>query len=202
MMKLLHSPASPFVRKAVIAAHELGLTDQIEIIHGDYNDPDNMLFKVSPVGKLPALVAKDGRVFTSSQTICRFLDTQSDARALFPANDHAKFRVIENEALADALMDAAVDRMRNRRKADQDPSAAEEAKFKRRVTAILDAMEANPGWLSDKFFIDDIAWICALEYLDFRFGDEDWRQGRPSLTAWYDMHADRPSVVASRPSNA
>lgn len=202
MMKLLHSPASPFVRKAVIAAQELGLWEQIEVIHGDYNDPNNELFKVSPVGKLPALVANDGRVFTSSQTICRFLDSQSNARALFPANEHAKFRVIENEALADALMDAAVDRMRNVRKADQEASAAEEAKFKRRVTAILDMMEANPGWLSDKFFIDDIAWICALDYLDFRFGHEPWREGRPSLAAWYDMHADRPSVASTRPQNA
>ncbi len=202
MMKLLHSPASPFVRKAVIAAQELGLWDQIEVIHGDYNDPDNELFKVSPVGKLPALVASDGRVFTSSQTICRFLDSQSDARALFPANEHAKFRVIENEALADALMDAAVDRMRNVRKADQDASPAEEAKFKRRVNAVLDMMEANPGWLSDKFFIDDIAWICALDYLDFRFAHEPWRDGRPSLAAWYDMHADRPSVAGTRPQDA
>ncbi len=201
-MKLLHSPASPFVRKAVIAAYELELWDQIEVVHGDYNDPDNELFKVSPVGKLPALVANDGRVFTSSQTICRFLDSQSNAKALFPANEHAKFRVLENEALADALMDAAVDRMRNVRKADQDPSPAEEAKFKRRVTAILDLMEANPGWLSDKFFIDDIAWICALDYLDFRFGHEPWREGRPSLAAWYDMHADRPSVANTRPQNA
>ena len=31
-MKLYHSPASPFVRKALVAAHELGLAERIEIV--------------------------------------------------------------------------------------------------------------------------------------------------------------------------
>jgi glutathione S-transferase len=38
-----------------------------------------------------------------------------------------------------------------------------------------------------------------LGWLDFRFGDDDWRSGRPNLARWYERFAARPSMQATIP---
>ena len=40
---------------------------------------------------------------------------------------------------------------------------------------------------------------CALGYLDFRYGDEDWRATRPRLAAWFERFSERPSMARSAP---
>jgi hypothetical protein len=43
---------------------------------------------------------------------------------------------------------------------------------------------------------------CSLGYLDFRFPQDQWRNGRPNLGAWYEEFAKRPSMVATMPKAA
>jgi glutathione S-transferase len=35
--------------------------------------------------------------------------------------------------------------------------------------------------------------------LDFRYDDKNWRASCPSLAAWYETFAKRPSMEATRP---
>ena len=51
MMILRSSPASPFGRKVRIAAALLGLTEEIEIVAADTNDPGESLRLQNPLGK-------------------------------------------------------------------------------------------------------------------------------------------------------
>jgi len=39
-----------------------------------------------------------------------------------------------------------------------------------------------------------------LDWLDFRFGADDWRIGRPALAAWFAGFSQRPSMQATLPS--
>ena len=55
--------------------------------------------------------------------------------------------------------------------------------------------------IGDALDIGTLTVGCALGYLDFRFADTDWRAGRPTLAAWYQGHAKRPSMAASAPRN-
>ena len=48
--------------------------------------------------------------------------------------------------------------------------------------------------------IGTISLGCALGYLDFRFGDLDWRASRPNLAAWWSGFSSRPSMVATAPT--
>jgi glutathione S-transferase len=48
-MKLRHNPASPYVRKVMVVAHELGLADRIELLST----------AVSPVETNPTLAAEN-----------------------------------------------------------------------------------------------------------------------------------------------
>ena len=58
--------------------------------------------------------------------------------------------------------------------------------------------EAEAGSLAEApFGIGEIAVGCALSYLDFRFADLDWRDGRPKLAHWHEGFRARPSVRAT-----
>jgi glutathione S-transferase len=46
----------------------------------------------------------------------------------------------------------------------------------------------------------DIAVACALGYLDFRFPELGWREGRPRLAAFDAAMVARPSMQASAPT--
>jgi glutathione S-transferase len=44
-----------------------------------------------------------------------------------------------------------------------------------------------------------LAIFAALGYLDFRLAAEDWRIGRPRLSAWFNRAADRDSFRRTVP---
>ena len=69
-----------------------------------------------------------------------------------------------------------------------------------RKKAILDSLELEaPELAAIQFGIGHIAIGCALSYLDFRYADEDWREGRQRLAHWHATFAARPSVEATEP---
>lgn len=44
-----------------------------------------------------------------------------------------------------------------------------------------------------------VAIGCALDYLDFRLPELDWRAGRPALADWAEAFAERPAMRETRP---
>ena len=75
-MKLFHAAASPFVRKVMITAHELGLVDRMELVQHPSTPlaPNPELIAANPVGRVPALVTEDAGVLFDSRVICRYLN--------------------------------------------------------------------------------------------------------------------------------
>ena len=61
-MKLFHAAASPFVRKVMITAIELGLDERIELLasaaHPVRRDP--RIIACNPLGKVPTLITEEG----------------------------------------------------------------------------------------------------------------------------------------------
>ena len=66
MMKLHWSPKSPYVRKVMVCAHELGLTDRIELVRSvaAMLKPNVRLMEDNPLSKIPTLVLPDGSVYS------------------------------------------------------------------------------------------------------------------------------------------
>jgi len=203
-MKLRHSPTSPFVRKVMVLAHEVGLAARIETVPTAPGADEATLARDNPLGKVPALVANDGTVLYDSPVICEYLDSLGDGVRAFPAAGAARWTALCRQALADGILDAAV----LRRYEEMRPAARQSAEWidrqRRKLTRGLDALEADAaaGRLADPagaFSIGDIAVACALGYLDLRYPGEDWRNGRPALAAWYAEAAKRPSMTATAP---
>ena len=70
MMKLLYGGLSPFVRKAMIVAHEKGVVEKLELVPAPVNplQPLDLAIAVNPLGKIPALTLDDGTVIYGSRS--------------------------------------------------------------------------------------------------------------------------------------
>jgi glutathione S-transferase len=202
-MKLHWSPRSPFVRKVMIVAHERGLTSRITCVRtvAATAKPHAELMKDNPLSKIPTLVLEDGMVIYDSPVICEYFDSLGDledAPKLFPRDPKARLAALRRQALGDGFLDLLVllrdERMRAQASAVHLGSAGV------RKRAILDSLEREAAALAaGRFDIGHVSIGCALSYLDFRYGDEDWRGDHPRLAAWHAMFAARPSVRATEP---
>jgi glutathione S-transferase len=79
-MKLLWSSRSPFARKAMVAAHTVGVADRIVtervVVTAGKSNPDVMA--VNPLNKIPTLVLDDGTTLYGSAVICEYFDSLHD----------------------------------------------------------------------------------------------------------------------------
>lgn len=67
------------------------------------------------------------------------------------------------------------------------------------IEAGLDRLERDAGTLSRELAdIGAISIACALGYLDFRWPDRGWRDGRSGLARWFDVVGQRPSMIATQ----
>jgi len=100
-MRLHWSPRSPFVRKVMIAAHELGLADRLETIRTRVatNQVHKGLLTDNPIGKIPTLLLADGTILYDSVVICEYLDSIAPQPKLFPAAGAARFQALRRHAL-------------------------------------------------------------------------------------------------------
>lgn len=197
MMILRSSLPSPFGRKVKIAASLLGLRDQIEVVLADTNDPADSIRTQNPLGKIPALILEDGRIFFDSRVILEYLDYRAGGNRLVPAEPDARFAVLTQAAQADGLTDAAlllVYENRFREPEKQEPAwITHQAEKVARALACFEA--APPKGSRD---ISHIGLACALGYLDLRF-DGKWRAEHPQLVAWLDaFSAEVPAFETTR----
>ena len=199
-MKLHWSPRSPFVRKVMVVAHELGLADRITCVRtvAATTKPHAELMRDNPLSKIPTLVLDDGTVIYDSPVICEYLDGLSGAPKLHPAEPKARLVALRRQALGDGFLDLLVLLRDERLRAN--PSEVHKASAAARKAAVIDALDREADALATApFGIGHIAIGCALSYLDFRYADEDWRKAHPRIAAWHAGFAARPSVRATEP---
>ena len=192
-MKLYLNPPSPYARKVVVVAHEVGLAGKIEVLKFDpWIDPP-MLVDATPLCKVPALVDGDGSLIVESGTIAEFL--MDRAGQPLPAGP-ARFEVLARAAVAHGMMDAAFISVIEKRRPQEKQWQGWIDRQYRALTRTLPIIAVPP---SGRFDLGDITLACTLAYLDFRVGNLGWREIRADLADWLDSVSDRPSMVASKP---
>jgi glutathione S-transferase len=199
-MKLHWSPRSPFVRKVMIAVHELGLGDRIECVRTVVAAarPHLPLMEQNPLSKIPTLVLDDGSVLYDSPVICEYLDGLHDGPKLIPRDGKARMTALRRQALGDGCLDFLL-LLRNEGERAH-PSDVHLNAFNTKRAAVLRTLEREAADLAETpFDIGHIAIGCALSYLDFRFAKDDWRSGHPAIARWHQDFAARPSVRATEP---
>ena len=201
-MKLYHSTTSPYVRKVMVAAIELGLADRIELVPAKVSPIVRTapVIADNPLGKLPTLVADDGMVLFDSRVIAEYLDALVGGGRLIPASGAERWNALTDQALADGLLDAGLlERYETSlRPADKLWPEWRDGQHDK-VMKALDRLERTAAGFAPRVDIGTIAAACALAYLDFRFPDLGWRTGRPQLAGWYAVFATRPAMTATAP---
>jgi glutathione S-transferase len=203
-MKLRYSQSSPYARKVAVVAHERALAGRIELMPAMTSpvQPNADLARDNPLAKIPSLTLDDGSTLYDSRVIAEYLDQLAGAR-LFPPPGPHRWTALRQQALADGLLDAAILIRYERvlRPAEKQWPEWIDGQF-RKIESALDAFEGETASLNKTLTIGSIAAACALGYLDFRFGDFNWRQSRTRLTSFYDKFSARPSMVATRPPSS
>lgn len=204
-MKLFHSPASPYVRKVMVAAWERGIQESIEIL-GSAAGPvkrDETIVAVNSSGKVPCAILPSGAPLFDSRVITQYVDSIGvSGNPIYPAEN--RFDVLTLEALADSILDACLlcryeEVMRPKALFWADWYNSQMAK----IDSGLDDLEGK--WFellsSQGFHAGAIAVTCTLGYLDFRFASKDWRTSRPKLAQWFTEVSKRQSVKETFPQS-
>ena len=198
-LKLHWSPKSPYVRKVMICAHELGLVDRLELVRSvaAMLTPNARLMEDNPLSKIPTLVLDDGFALFDSVVICEYLDSLSQA-SLFPKQGADKWQALRWHAFADGLLDALI-LWRNERERAVPLQPLLDA-FERKVRASLALLESEADALMRApLSIGPITVACALGYLDYRFDTLGWRALAPHLAQWHGEITQRASFQATAP---
>lgn len=204
-MQLIGSLTSPYVRKVrvVLAEKKLDYRLTLENVWAD----DSRIQDYNPLGKVPCLVLDGGEALFDSRVIVEYIDTLSPVGKLLPAAGRERAEAKTWEALADGLLDAALAARMERtwdKRAEHERSQAFIDRQMGKIVAALGAMERGLG---DKphclggahLSLADIAVVCALDYLDFRFADWAWHEAHPALVRLQAKLAQRPSFADTLP---
>jgi glutathione S-transferase len=201
-MKLIGSIASPYVRKVRIVMAEKKL-DYVFVVD-DVWSAESTILQFNPLGKVPCLVMEDGGAMFDSRVIVEYLDTLTPVGKLIPPNGRERAEVKCWEALADGVLDAAV--QIRLEKVQRSPEQRSDVLIERQMTKVRAGLTAMSTGLADKPFfagnhytLADVAAGSALGWLAFRFPEIDWRTDHPNLGKVFDKLSERPSFKDSAP---
>lgn len=200
-MKLIGSYTSPFVRKISVMLLEKGIT--FEFVNESPWVADSQVPDYNPLGKVPALVTAEGKIWYNSAMIAAYLESLHLAPAFLPADPAAALEVRQLETLADGVCDAALLVFRELQKSSPLQSAEEIARQREKIARGLNALEAaatSAKWLNGRdISLADIATVCMLGYLNFRHILPGWQSNRPALVRLADTLFTRASFSHTEP---
>ena len=200
-MKLFHSITSPFVRKVMVCAKELGLEGQMEL-HKAGAHPINRNAEIvaeNPLGQVPTLITNEGLTLYDSRVICEYLDQLGGGGRMFP-RDSSRWQVLVEQSAGDGLLDAGLLCRYEALRPEEHRSSAWTGGQMEKITSTLDQFEKWAPKFGGRVDIGTITIGCALGWFDFRFASNDWRSAHPALAAWFKTFDARPSMAATRPS--
>ncbi|MEP7246173.1 MAG: glutathione S-transferase family protein [Gammaproteobacteria bacterium] len=197
-MKLLYQTHSPYARKALVFAHEVGIAEALEVAHVETSPTcrNELVFAVNPLGKVPVLIRPGLEPIFDSDVICAYLDTLHDGRKLIPPAGEARWHALRVQAVAQGLADAGIAvRWETVRR-------PEHLRYAPLRDGYVDKLIASYDWLereldiASPIHVGHIALATCLSWLEFR-ELTSFRERRPRLADWFDEFEARPSMRAT-----
>jgi len=195
-MKLIGSTTSPFVLKVRVVMAEKKL--DYEFVLENVWAAETQIQHTNPLGKVPALVMEDGKTMVDSRVIVEYLDTLTPVGKLIPGLGRERADVKCWEAIADGVLDAAIlVRLEKTLRPETQQSQTWIDRQMGKVDAGLQTLSAqlgdHPYYIGNHMTLADIAVVCTVGWLSFRFPEYDWRTPYPNLAKLADKLSERPS---------
>ncbi|WP_457582090.1 glutathione S-transferase family protein [Ensifer canadensis] len=196
-MILYYQTHSPFARKALVFAHEVGIAEHLQVIHHETSPTlrNEQVHAENPLGKVPVLLRPDDEPIFDSDVICAYFDTLHDGRRLIPESGEARWWALRLQAIAQGLAQAGIGL---RWETDRRP---ETLRYPALADGYSEKVEQTYDWLEQTLDVDapldigHIALATALSWMAFR-GLPSFRD-RKKLSGWFDAVEDRPSMRAT-----
>ena len=199
-MKLYSSMTSPYSRKVRVVAEELGLADLIEEVMTDPFNPPPEFLAANPMSKIPTLITEKDEALPDSKLIVEYLQTRGHGVTSLPRGTK-RWTALRRGQIAEGIIDAAVATVFEKRR----PEGIVYTTFlDRQVVVIrrsLDILNLESSALvqNGPVSIVEITAGVALAYLDLRMPYVEWRKNHDELAAWYEVFAQRPSMIKTQP---
>lgn len=204
-MKLFYQTHSPYARKVLVMAYEVGLADRLQVIHHETSPTwrNDEVFSVNPLGKVPVLVRDEGPVLFDSSVICEYLDGLHTRQPAIPVQNTQRMLSLRLQALSQGLCDAGI---LIRHETERRPEPYRYAPMRdgqvEKLVSAYDFLENHEPSIephnaeADHVDLGQIALATALSWLAFR-DLPAFEPGRPRLSAWYRRFVQRPSMLAT-----
>jgi glutathione S-transferase len=201
-MILRGSPMSPFARKARMAILHLGLSEKVEFVRADTSNPDDVLRRDNPLGKIPVLIDTDGKAIYDSRVILEFLDHLAGGGIIIPDGWPARLNALTLQAMCDGIMDACILIIYEARHRPAEIHHPPWLDYQRgKVVRSLGALAKAPPDPAH-FNVGTLTAACMLGYLDFR-KQVDWRKDFAELIPWLNAFREKhPSFDQTVPPEA
>jgi glutathione S-transferase len=197
-MKLLYQTHSPSARKVLVFAHEVGIADQIDVIHHETSPTlrNDEVFAQNPLGKVPVLIRSGQPPIFDSDVICAYLDTVHSGRRLIPPEGEARWHALRIQALSQGLAEAGIAiRWETTRRPESLRYPVLRDGYIAKLTATFDWLERELD-IDSPVHVGHVALATTLSWLEFR-ELPSFRPGRRRLTRWFDQIEARPSMRAT-----
>lgn len=197
-MKLLYQTHSPYARKALVFAHEVGLADRIEVVHHETSPTqrNDVVFAENPLGKVPVLLRPGRQPIFDSDVICAYLDTLHDGTRLIPPEGEGRWLAMRAQAVAQGLADAGIAlRWETVRRPESLRYQALQEGYKEKLNTSYDWLERELDF-DAPLHVGHISLATTLSWLEFRQLPA-FKPGHPRLARWFDTFGQRPSMRAT-----
>lgn len=198
MIRLYHSPLSPFCRKVRLTLAEKRL--EVELVEERYWEQSPEFMRRNPAGKVPVL-RLDGMILTESQAICEYLEETIPTPALMPKSPALRFEMrricawFDDKFHTEVTSKLLYERINKKLMAQGNPDSKN---VKAGAAGIKYHLEYL-GWLLDQrrwlagdvMTLADFTAAAHLSSLDY-ISDVDWNR-YPVVKDWYATIKSRPS---------
>ncbi|MFW9079116.1 glutathione S-transferase [Pseudomonas sp. P2757] len=196
-MKLYYQTHSPYARKVLVLAHELGIASSLEVIHHETSptSPNATIYKANPLGKVPVLILDDGSALFDSIVICEYLDNLNDAPKFIPPKGPARYAALQLQALAQGMCDVGIKlrwEVERRPQALRYPAYADGQAYKLKEAYRFIEQHVD---LNGPITLGHIALATALDWIAFRKLSDFSAQ--PRLSEWHQTFCERASMRAT-----
>ncbi|GAB3024787.1 glutathione S-transferase family protein [Bowmanella dokdonensis] len=197
-MKLLYQTHSPFARKVLVFAYEVGIHQELEVVHQETSPTqrNERVFAQNPLGKVPVLIRdRQGPIF-DSDVICAYFDTLHLGRRLIPEVAETRWLALRMQAVAQGLAETAIGlRWETVRRPSQ-------YRYRPLIKGQTEKLISTYAWLEQELdragpvHIGHIALATTLSWIEFR-ELPSFRSISPGLSTWLDEFCRRPSMLAT-----
>ncbi|MEW5249804.1 glutathione S-transferase [Microbulbifer discodermiae] len=197
-MKLFYTNASPYARSVRIVLREYGLEERVgETISHPFDDAPEFLAS-NPLGKVPCLTLDDGQAIVDSEVICAYLDRVMGSGRLGGILE-SDWALRTYYGVCSGLIDTLV-LLRQEKVREQQELRSDFwwQRYQNAISRTLDYLNRHSQRLGDTLSLAHINLACALDYLNFRHPEINWRNAHGALVRLADDLEQRTSFQATR----